>query len=197
MVMSTKQTQQQQQVSKKNQGQSISVDLPSGVSGSFENGKLLISGPLGKVTQDFSKIPVGMKIEGSKAEITTTGSRRTDSAILNTARSLLKNAIDGVRFGYEYKLKVIFAHFPVTVKVQGNRVLVENFYGERSPRVAEIIGDTKVQVQGEDIIITGVSIKDVGQTAANLEQATTVKRKDQRVFLDGVYVYERNRKTVA
>jgi large subunit ribosomal protein L6 len=56
------------------------------------------------------------------------------------------------------------------------------------------VGDTKVQVQGEDLIVSGVSIRDVGQTAANLEQATTVRRKDQRVFLDGVYVYERIRK---
>ena len=60
--------------------------------------------------------------------------------------------------------------------------------------MAEIIGDTKVDVQGEDLIVNGVSLQDVGQTAANLEQATTVKRKDQRVFLDGVYVYERIRK---
>jgi large subunit ribosomal protein L6 len=186
-----------EKVSKKNQGQNVSVELPPGVTGSFQDGRLLITGPLGKVSQDFSKIPVGVKIEGSNVNIGTTGSRRTDNAILNTARSLAANAIHGVQLGYEYKLKVIFAHFPVTVKVQGNKVLVENFYGERSPRVAEIIGDTKVQVQGEDIIVTGVSIKDVGQTAANLEQATTVKRKDQRVFLDGVYVYERNRKTKA
>jgi large subunit ribosomal protein L6 len=89
---------------------------------------------------------------------------------------------------------VIYAHFPVTVKVQGKKVVVENFYGERSPRVAEIVGDTKAEVQGEDIVLNGVSIQDVGQTAANLEQATMVKRKDQRVFLDGVYVYERIRK---
>jgi large subunit ribosomal protein L6 len=184
----------QKQLSKKSQSQSISLDLPSGVTASFENGELTINGPLGKVSQDFSKIPVGIKIGGTKVEISTPGSRRTDNAVLNTARSLIRNALDGVRYGYEYKLKVIFAHFPVSVKVQGDRVLVDNFYGERSPRVAEIVGDTKVQVQGEDIIVTGVSMKDVGQTAANLEQATTVKRKDQRVFLDGVYVYERTRK---
>ncbi len=184
----------EKQLSKKRLSQSISLDLPSGVTASFENEELIVNGPLGKVRQDFSKIPVGISIEGSKVTMSTAGSRRTDNAVLNTAKSLIRNAVYGVRYGYEYRLKVIFAHFPVSVKVQGNKVLVENFYGERSPRVSEIVGDTKVQVQGEDIIVTGVSIKDVGQTAANLEQATTVKRKDQRVFLDGVYVYERIRK---
>ncbi len=63
--------------------------------------------------------------------------------------------------------------------------------GERSARVTEILGDCKVSVEGDDIIIKGVSLEDVGQTAANLEQATKIKRKDQRIFLDGIYVYEK------
>src|SRR5579862_9875665 len=184
----------EQQISKKNQAAELTVELPSGVTSSFSDGILLVTGPLGKVSQDFSKVPVALKIQGSAINVSTTGSRRRDKAIINTAKSMITNAIEGVVSGYEYKLKLIFAHFPVTVKVQGKKVLVENFYGERSPRVGEIVGDSKVEVQGEDITVTGVSIRDVGQTAANLEQATKVKRKDQRVFLDGVYIYERIRK---
>jgi large subunit ribosomal protein L6 len=30
----------------------------------------------------------------------------------------------------------------------------------------------------------------VSQTAANVEQATKVRRKDPRIFLDGLYVFE-------
>jgi large subunit ribosomal protein L6 len=187
--MSTEQT-----LSKKHIGAEAEVDLPEGVSASFANGNLLVTGPLGKVSQDFSKVPVMLAVKDSKVNASTTGTRRKDKAILNTAKSMVTNAIDGVVSGYEYKLKLVFAHFPVTVRVQGSRVLVENFYGERAPRVADIVGDSKVEVKGEDITVTGVSIRDVGQTAANLEQATKVKRKDQRVFLDGVYIYERIRK---
>jgi large subunit ribosomal protein L6 len=69
-------------------------------------------------------------------------------------------------------------------------VLVENFTGERSPRKSKIIGDVKVKIQGEDIIVQGISLEDVSQTAANVEQATKVKRKDPRIFLDGLYVFE-------
>jgi large subunit ribosomal protein L6 len=180
--------------SKKVQNLDAVVELPKGVSAKFEAGSITVTGPLGKVIQDFSKIPVDVEISGTKVSVVTHGTRRKNRSILNTGRSLIVNAVEGVTKGYQYKLKVIYAHFPVTVKVQGKKVLVENFYGERSPRVAEIIGDTKAEVQGEDIILNGISIQDVGQTAANLEQATMVKRKDQRVFLDGVYVYERIRK---
>jgi large subunit ribosomal protein L6 len=181
-------------VSKKRQDLDTAIELPKGVSAKYDSGQMSIKGPLGEVTQDFSKVPVDLDIKDNKVNIVTHGARRRNRSILYTARSLVNNAIEGVTKGYEYKLKVIYAHFPVSVKVQGKKVLVENFYGERSPRVAEIIGSTKVEIQGEDVILTGVSIQDVGQTAANLEQATKVKRKDQRVFLDGVYVYERIRK---
>jgi len=185
---------QEKQISKKSQNLDSEIVLPEGVSAKFKEGQVTITGPLGRVSQDFSKIPVDIEIKGNTVKLLTHGARRKNRSIINTAKSLITNAIRGVTKGYEYKLKVIYAHFPVTVKVQGKKVVVENFYGERSPRVAEIIGDTKAEVQGEDIILNGVSIQDVGQTAANLEQATTVKRKDQRVFLDGVYVYERIRK---
>jgi large subunit ribosomal protein L6 len=180
--------------SKKSQNFEAVLDLPKGVSAKFEAGSITVTGPLGKVALDFSKIPVDVVISGTKVSVVTHGARRKNRSILNTGKSLIHNAIEGVTKGYQYKLKVIYAHFPVSVKVQAKKVLVENFYGERSPRVAEIVGDTKAEVQGEDIILNGVSIQDVGQTAANLEQATMVKRKDQRVFLDGVYVYERIRK---
>src|SRR5579872_7288550 len=192
--MSTNEAEEREAGSKKSQNLDTSLDVPNGVTAKFDAGKFTVTGPLGKVTQDFSRIPVDLEIKGNKVNILTHGARRVNRSILNTARSLVNNAFEGVTKGYQYKLKVIYAHFPVTVKVQAKRVVVENFYGERSPRVAEIIGDTKAEVQGEDVILNGVSIQDVGQTAANLEQATTVRRKDQRVFLDGVYVYERIRK---
>jgi large subunit ribosomal protein L6 len=97
----------------------------------------------------------------------------------------------GVLKGFTYKVKVVFAHFPVTVKVKGDTILIENFTGERSARVAKIQGDTKVTVKGEDVIVQGLSLEDVAQTAANMEQATKVRRKDPRIFLDGLFIFER------
>ena len=86
----------------------------------------------------------------------------------------------------------MFSHFPIAVKVQDKSVLIENFTGERRARKIKIIGEVKVKVEPEDIIVEGVNLEDVSQTAANIEQATRVRRKDPRVFLDGIYVYERN-----
>ncbi len=57
--------------------------------------------------------------------------------------------------------------------------------------MAKIVGACKVAIEGDDVIVKGVSVEDVGQTAANVELATKIKRKDQRIFLDGVYIYQK------
>ena len=41
-------------------------------------------------------------------------------------------------------MKVVYAHFPITVKVEGRKILIENFQGERAPRITHIVGNTKV-----------------------------------------------------
>jgi large subunit ribosomal protein L6 len=101
--------------------------------------------------------------------------------------------LEGVDKGFRYKLKIVFAHFPISVKVRGRDIHVENFFGERSARISHIVGDaTKVNITGDDVIVEGPSLEEVSQTAANIESSTKVKGKDQRVFLDGLYIYSRN-----
>lgn len=169
------------------------VEIPEEIEATFSDNILIIKGPLGEVKRDFSKIRANVSLDGDIVKISSFSSRKRHMATMNTARSLTRNMILGVTKGVTYKLKIAFAHFPITVKVKGNEVHIENFYGERAPRVAKIVGDCKVEAQEEDVIVKGTSVDDVGQTAANIEQATTVKNKDQRVFLDGVYTYEKRR----
>ena len=111
--------------------------------------------------------------------------------MLGTVASHIKNMIIGVTQGYTYKMKMIYAHFPMSVRVEGDRVLIENFGGERAPRVAKVMPGVKVVVKGEDVYVMGIDKEAVGQTAANIQLATRVKDKDPRVFLDGIYVEEK------
>ncbi|MCP8319509.1 MAG: 50S ribosomal protein L6 [archaeon] len=171
----------------------ITLELPNGVTAKLDNNMLAIKGPLGECRKDISKIKAQVSHEGNKILIRPLGKKRSDVSVANTARSIIRNMIRGVTKVFTYKLKVVFAHFPVSVKVKGKEVIIENFYGERSPRIAKIVGDCQVTVEGDDIIVKGISLEDVGQTAANIEQVTAVKRKDQRVFLDGIYIYEKER----
>jgi large subunit ribosomal protein L6 len=166
------------------------VEAPASVTIKKEGNLLQIKGPLGTVRKDFTRLPATVSVQGNKITIKPYGTRKRDLAVTNTARSIIEGMIKGVEKGYTYKLKIIFAHFPISVKVKGKEVHVENFYGERSARVSRIIGDaTNASVVGEDVVIQGPSLEDVSQTAANIELSTKTKGKDQRVFLDGLYVY--------
>lgn len=168
------------------------VKIPSSIKITKEGTLIIAKGKVGTVKKDFLRVPATISIEGDKVTIKPYGKRKRDLAVTNTVRSVIQSMIKGVEKGYTYKVKVIFAHFPISVKVKGKEIHVENFFGERSARVARIQGDaTKVEVQGEDVLVKGPSLDDVSQTAANIEQSTKIKDKDQRVFLDGLYVYAR------
>ena len=172
------------------------VEAPASVIIKKEGNLIQVKGTLGTVKKDFTKLPATVTVEGNKVTIKPYGTRKRDLAVTNTARSIITGMIKGVEKGYTYKLKIIFAHFPISVKVRGNEVHVENFFGERSARVSRIIGDaTKVSIVGEDVVIQGPSLEDVSQTAANIEQSTKIKGKDQRVFLDGLYIYSKEEGT--
>lgn len=167
------------------------VEVPEGVGVKIDGRAVTISGEKGTLTRDFSHAPLSIQKEEKLIKIRTDWPRKKEAAIVATISSHIQNMITGVTKGFTYKLKIVFSHFPISVKVEQKRVLIENFTGERSPRTAKIVGDTEVSVKSDDVIVQGMNLEDVSQTAANIEQGTKVKRKDPRVFLDGIYVYER------
>lgn len=170
-----------------------SVSVPEGVTVSMRRGVMRVEGPLGRTHKSFRKIPVDVEVGEGAVRLSARDSRKRDYAILNTSRSIVRNLVEGIREGYTLKMKVVYAHFPVSVKVEAGEVLVENFQGEHAPRRARIVGETKVEVKGDDVVLTGAVLTDVTQTAANIQQNTRIKKKDHRVFLDGIYVYEKSR----
>ena len=169
------------------------IELPQGVTASVKGRELTIKGPNGTASKEFERIPVDVEVKGNQVTVLPFTGKKKDVISANTVSSIVKGMAHGVTKGYEYRMKVVFAHFPVTVKVKDDQVVIENFMGERSPRLAKILAGCKVTTEGDDIVIKGTSLERIGQTAANVEQATRIKRKDQRIFLDGIYVYEKKR----
>ncbi len=168
------------------------IQVPDDVEIAIDGREVTVKGAKGTLTRDFSHASISIELHGKTIRIWAEWPRKKEAALVSTICSHIQNMIIGVMKGFTYKLKIVFSHFPISAKVKNKNVLIENFTGERSSRKAKIMGDTQVKVQSEDIIIQGINLEDVGQTAANMEQATKVKKKDPRVFLDGIYVYERS-----
>ena len=101
-------------------------EVPQKVKVSLNKHMLLIEGPLGKVYKNFKKIPVELSVSDGKVSIKAINSRKKYYAIANTALSLIRNLCDGVINGYTIKMKIVYAHFPITVKTKDKQVLVEN-----------------------------------------------------------------------
>jgi len=169
------------------------IKISPGVSVQIEGNKISVKGPKGEVQRDFSHVT---SIEIRKSDgaliIRPLTTRKRDRSLVMTLKTQIINMILGVTKGFEYKLKVAHSHFPITVKVDKDKriVHVENFIGERTPRIANIERNVEVVVKGDDVIVSGPDRQAIGQTAANIEKVCKIKDKDPRVFQDGIYLYE-------
>ena len=167
------------------------IEIPDNVTLGLDGRKVSVSGERGRVVRDFSHARLDMERVGSTLRIWAVNPRKREASLVNTISAHVNNMIKGVTQGFTYRLKIVFVHFPMTVRVQGRRLVIQNFIGERKDREAKIVGDVKVSVEKEDVIVEGVDIEEVAQTAANIQQACRIRRKDLRKFLDGIYVYSK------
>lgn len=168
------------------------VEVPQEVKVTVNGLRVTVEGPKGKLERDFSHAKgVSIRQNENKVVVEAFNADRRKKALVGTIAAHIRNMITGVTKGYRYKLKIVFSHFPISVEVKGNQVIIKNFLGEKAPRRANILEGVSVKVVDRDIIVEGIDIEKVGQTAANIELATKIGEFDRRVFMDGIYIYER------
>ena len=168
------------------------IEIPNDVQVEVNRFKFTVKGPKGTLEKDFYSTLFAKDIvvqkKDNKIMISSESKKRKVKAMMGTIESIVNNMIDGVKEPYTARLKIVYMHFPFTVKVSGKEITVSNFLGAKCPRKARIIGDCKVEIQGDEIIVTGISKEDVGQTAGQLERVTWIKKRDRRVFQDGCFI---------
>ena len=138
-------------------------------------------------------IQTKIKIEGNELIATTHINRKRSKALVGTVIAHVRNMVVGVQHGYEYEMKIVYSHFPITVEVKDKTVIIKNFIGERGVRKARLIGDVEIRTTEDEVFISGINIEDVSQSAANIQQACKIRDKDRRVFLDGIYVIRKRK----
>ena len=167
------------------------IIIPEGVSTSLSQDVFTARGPKGTVERKFWFPGIKIEVRGREVLIDAESVRIEQKAMVGTFASHIKNLVKGVSEGFECKMTIVYAHFPMQVKVEGKTLVIGNFLGEKKPRVARILGDTDVKVSGNEVVISGINKEDVGQTAANIEQKTKIRRFDPRVFQDGIYIVQK------
>ncbi len=102
--------------------------------------------------------------------------------------------IVGVTKGFKYKMRFCYAHFPINVTCNNNTVEIRNFLGEKRVRRVQLLDGVKYVRTADvkdQIEISGIDIAKVSLSCAQIQQATLVRNKDIRKFLDGIYVSEK------
>ncbi|MFC7056873.1 50S ribosomal protein L6 [Halovenus salina] len=166
----------------------VRLEIPTEVSAEMDHLELTVEGPNGSVTRRLWYPDVSVSVDGDEVVIESEAEDAKTMSTLGTFESHIENMFHGVTEGWEYEMEVFYSHFPMQVDIENGAVVIENFLGERAPRRAPIHGNTDVEVDGEEITLSGPDIEAVGQTAADIEQLTRVTDKDVRVFQDGVYI---------
>jgi large subunit ribosomal protein L9e len=170
-----------------------------------------VKGKLGELTRDFKHMPMECRIvkgadiqdvigedesalEKSFVKVDLWFANRKQLACVRTVCSHIENMIVGVTRGFLYKMRFVYSHFPINVSTSGGNIEIRNFLGERRVRKVKLMEGVKY-VRSEDtkdeIQLSGIDITKVSLTCAQVQQATNIRHKDLRKFLDGIYVSEK------
>ena len=171
---------------------SHSIALPEGASASIDGDVVTISKDGQSLSREFRHHKVEVRTDEGALEVFINLPRRSDKALAGTWAAHLRNMVRGVDEGFEYRLKAVFSHFPMSLKVDGKQFTINNLFGEKVPRVAALPwspAEVEVRVENKtDVVVKGADREKVGQTAANIESACKIKKRDRRVFQDGIYI---------
>ena len=167
------------------------IEIPEGVAIAVDGFTVTVKGPKGEVSRRLSYPDIEISKEDSSLIVNSRLDRKRHRAMVGTLAAHISNMITGVTRGYEYKMKVVYSHFPIQLKAASDELIINNFLGERKARSAKILSGAKVEIGKDEVTITGIDKEQVGQTMANIEQATRVHGFDIRIFQDGIYLVDK------
>eukprot|EP00761_Pharyngomonas_kirbyi_P011091 gb/GECH01011115.1/.p1 GENE.gb/GECH01011115.1/~~gb/GECH01011115.1/.p1 ORF type:complete len:198 (+),score=17.22 gb/GECH01011115.1/:1-594(+) len=177
------------------------VEIPDNVSISTKSRMVTVKGPRGELTRNFKHININLYVSTSKDEednvtreavVEVYFGKKKQRAAVRTICSHIQNMITGVTKGYRYKMRFVYAHFPVNCVISdsGDNIEIRNFLGEKVVRRVTVPEGVKIikSKNKDEIHLEGNDIERVSRGAALIHQSTLVHHKDIRKFLDGVYV---------
>merc|ERR1719498_2184577 len=157
---------------------SQTVTLPEGVTATVGKRQITVKGPKGSLTKDLSHLPVSIYFkEGDDKTIQVDRwfTQGKAAASIRTACSHITNMCIGVTKGYLYKMRFVYAHFPINVAVVngGKKVEIRNFLCEKVVRVVDAREGVTVSRSTDtkdEIVLQGTDIDGVSRTAALIQQ---------------------------
>lgn len=168
------------------------IEIPDGIIANL-NGSFLIMKKNSKELKRKLTLLIDFKIDGNKLIISSRKNRKLERRLFGTFKAHIKNMIKGLNEMFVYRLKIVNVHFPMNVSynISKNELIVKNFLGEKKDRIIKLIDDVDITIEKDDIIIKSHDIEKAGIAATKIEYGTKVRKKDRRIYQDGIYIIEK------
>lgn len=167
------------------------LEIPQGISCVYEDKLLVCTHGSKSLSRKISVPSTEVKIKDSEIILECKKGNKNNYKGIMSALAHIKNLFSGLENEYVYQLESANVHFPMTIKIEGDKVKINNFLGEKVPREAKILPGVQVKIEGQKITVTSHDREAAGQTAANLERATKLTGRDRRIFQDGIYITQK------
>jgi large subunit ribosomal protein L6 len=167
------------------------IEIPQGVTCEFANNSIKCKKGGVETSRAINVPTMKTSVKDNKIVFQCDSGNKNDFKIIKSQIAHMKNMFLGLEKEFVYRLESCNVHFPMTLKLEGSKVIISNFLGEKTPRFARILPGVKVDVKGAKITVTSVDKEAAGHTAANLEKATKIRNRDRRVFQDGIFITDR------
>ena len=175
---------------------SRTIDIPEGVTVSIASRVVTVVGPRGTLVRSFKNVNMDLQLteDGQQVRIDLWFASKKQLACVRTIISHVDNMFTGVTRGFIYKMRFVYSHFPINVSIVGKTVEIRNFLGEKRVRrvtLCDGVEYVRSAAVKDQIELSGNDLALVSLTAARIQQATNIRKKDLRKFLDGIYVSEK------
>jgi large subunit ribosomal protein L6 len=167
------------------------IEIPAGISCEAKAKFLNCRKDSAELSKAFDAPSINVRVAEGKIVFECEAGNKSKYKIIKSYIAHVKNIFHGLEKEYVYSLESCNVHFPMTLKVEGDKLTINNFLGEKTPRFAKILPGVKVEIKGSKITISGRNKEAAGQTSANFERATKIRNRDRRVFQDGIFITER------
>jgi large subunit ribosomal protein L6 len=164
------------------------IKIPDGVSCEFGQGIIKFKKGDIEIERKISILGTELKNEKGVVKFICNKANRKNIAAIKTHITHIKNILDGLENKFVYEMEICNVHFPITAKVEKDKVLISNFLGEKVNRFAQILEGVEVEIKSQNVTVSSPDIEKAGQTAANIEKASRVQNKDRRIFQDGIFI---------
>lgn len=168
------------------------IEIPEEITSIIEGDFITMKKDNKEIKRKLNRL-INTKIEGNKIIINSKKTSKKERKIFGTVKAHIKNMIKGLTEGFRYKLEVANVHFPMTVSFDNNKhvFIVKNFLGEKKDRIIKSIPGVDVNINKNIIELESIDIEKAGQVATNLEKGTKIRKKDRRIFQDGIFLVEK------